>query len=643
MRSTSPVALALLLATSCADPKSGADGVDSQDSADTSDGSPLDPGHGLLDESGFALRPGRVLVHFAAGTTREAAEAHLLAAGATATRWLGPEPLTSLGAIATYAERDGQDALATLQAFEQALVTDPMVEDITRDWVVEVTATTRATDNESLAATFGRAFALVGDADARRVMDECAWRLDPDDLVRTAELCVVDQDLLGARDSVALAGEVASFLDVHAHADEEFCGTTPSGGQRPCEPNTVDQHGSAVASVIAALNDGATMNGLLGGFEGSGAVTLSDWGWRVRLKLFNVGHGQTGSMLDMLAGLEAAARSRCRVVNMSMSARIGPLESVRGYLATNRSFSALIDAYPETLFVLAAGNQQASLNGVAYWQSHRADNLLIVGATDDSDAAASFTNFGQGRIDLAAPGVNVPMHAVDVRHTGTTAHPAVETRVIDPAGALGMASGTSLSSPLVAAAAGFMKTFEPASQPAAIKSRLRASAKPIADKNLGERRLDVHQLVTSLIADRLATSATHLMSVDMTVTFAGDAGCEGLERSFGQPCVPVVVQGGALSVPGNIEDSGGHTIALTGTLGAVGAGASLTFRGLAVTPGIGPSETTLSGTARAVPDRANDRLVEGTVSGHSLVEQGAPRACTWTGTFKARLHARGGD
>lgn len=67
-----------------------------------------------------------------------------------------------------------------------------------------------------------------------------------------------------------------------------------------------------------------------------------------------------------------------------------------------------IQSAPNTLFVVAAGNQKTNLdNKPQYPCDYNLPNIICVGATDQNDALASFSNYGASSVDLAAPGTNI--------------------------------------------------------------------------------------------------------------------------------------------------------------------------------------------------------------------------------------------
>ena len=85
-----------------------------------------------------------------------------------------------------------------------------------------------------------------------------------------------------------------------------------------------------------------------------------------------------------------AGEKKARVVNLSL-----------GFMGTwkeNAGLRAALEAYPKTMFVVAAGN--FGPDTVVYPAGFDLPNILSVGATDKSGAAASYS----GRGSVYAPG-----------------------------------------------------------------------------------------------------------------------------------------------------------------------------------------------------------------------------------------------
>ena len=137
-------------------------------------------------------------------------------------------------------------------------------------------------------------------------------------------------------------------------------------------------HGTSVASVIASADNGVGVIGVAPG---------------AKIRAYRVCQ-QTCPLSAIIGGLVQAAADGVDVINMSFGGPAGFNIEASAVQAANRSGVVL---------VASAGNestQQPSFPA-AY------DTVLAVGATDITDAPASFTNVG-GWVDVTGPGVDVP-------------------------------------------------------------------------------------------------------------------------------------------------------------------------------------------------------------------------------------------
>src|SRR3954452_4300141 len=194
-------------------------------------------------------------------------------------------------------------------------------------------------------------------------------------------------------------------------------------------------HGTAVASVV-----GAPVNGV--GLVGIYPPAI------IRSYDASLGDGTRLPITAIANGIVAAAQAGRSVINLSLG---GP------------GHDPLIDAAVTaavksgSLIVAASGNAGEEDNEISYPGANT--HVLTIGATDDTDAPASFTTRSP-YVDLSAPGVDIPVaSALD-----DSWQPE---------------SGTSSSSPMVAGAAAWLWTVRPALDASQVAEILRTSARDV--------------------------------------------------------------------------------------------------------------------------------------------------------------------
>jgi subtilisin family serine protease len=241
-------------------------------------------------------------------------------------------------------------------------------------------------------------------------------------------------------------------------------------------------HGTHVAGIAAA--NGSTLKGV-----------APD----ARLMAFKV-LDKNGSGYDswILAGIERsvdpdqnpATNDHVNVVNMSLGRLADGPDALSE--AVENAVSAGI------VFAVAAGNdgayQTIASPGIA-------PSAITVGATDASDALASFSSKGPARgtytlkPDLVAPGVGIYSLA--------------------PGGKYVSLNGTSMASPHVAGAAALMLQMHPSWTPLQVKSALMENTKSLAlgPYDVGTGRLDVLQAIRSTFS--VSPASVSLSMVDL--------------------------------------------------------------------------------------------------------------------------------
>ena len=143
-------------------------------------------------------------------------------------------------------------------------------------------------------------------------------------------------------------------------------------------------HGTHVSGTIAARGD-----------NGIGVAGVA---WQANLipvrVLDNVGAGDCSGTA---AGMAYAVQQGARIVNLSLGSR-----------QRCTAEEDVISANPDVLFVVAALNEGVDVDADPFYPCAFPDaNIVCVGASDQSDDLAGFSNYGAKSVDLAAPGVGV--------------------------------------------------------------------------------------------------------------------------------------------------------------------------------------------------------------------------------------------
>lgn len=171
----------------------------------------------------------------------------------------------------------------------------------------------------------------------------------------------------------------------------------------------LDGHGTVVAGEIAASAD-----------NDYGIVGLA---YGAKLMPLQVGKSEAVNVLYASKAFQYAAEHGAVAANASFG---GPT-----YFP---ALEAAVASSPQTLFVVAAGNNGADDDHYPFYPcDYRELNLICVAATDSNDDLASFSNYGARSVDLAAPGTAI---ASDFKGS-----------------LLAEADGTSMAAPLVTATA----------------------------------------------------------------------------------------------------------------------------------------------------------------------------------------------
>ena len=199
--------------------------------------------------------------------------------------------------------------------------------------------------------------------------------------------------------------------------------------------NVQDDHGHGThVSGIAAAGDNSGPNSYgLGGAPGAKLLPV---------KVLN--DSGSGSSQDVALGIQWAADNGATVINLSLGGgSCGAMQTAIDYARSK-----------EVVVVAAAGNSNSNKLSAPGGNA----GVITVGATTSSDQKASFSNYGT-YVDIGAPGSAI---------FSTFPSPAVGTRP----DAFGSLSGTSMSSPFVAAAVALIKQKCPSLSPDAVQQKI---------------------------------------------------------------------------------------------------------------------------------------------------------------------------
>ena len=176
--------------------------------------------------------------------------------------------------------------------------------------------------------------------------------------------------------------------DGNGYADDYYGYNFADGNSNPADSG---YHGTHVAGTIGAV-----------GNNGLGVIGVNFQARLMALRASSDGSSFTDAAI--ISALQYATMMKGRGVNIvAINASFGG----GGYNSTER---AAIQSAGNAgiIFCAAAGNSSLNHDSTpSYPASYRLSNMIVVAATDQRDALATFSDYGATTVDLGAPGVNI--------------------------------------------------------------------------------------------------------------------------------------------------------------------------------------------------------------------------------------------
>ena len=262
--------------------------------------------------------------------------------------------------------------------------------------------------------------------------------------------CVAWDTATGSPDIVVAicdSGVLTSHQDLQLHRREGFHVPTQTWESMGGPVDDVNGHGTNCTGSAAA--------------NGNNGIGVAGMGWNLGHRMMRVTDSTDGS---------------ASLSNLTLAARVA---ADRGDKVASVSYSGVTSSSVQTtgtyvrskgaLLVWAAGNSNVSMSG------SREDSVIVVGASDQNDARASFSNYGT-LVDVFAPGVGI----VTTSRAGTASYSSV--------------SGTSFACPITAGLCALIWSRNPSLTPAEVEAILRNSCTDLGaagvDSTFGYGRID---------------------------------------------------------------------------------------------------------------------------------------------------------
>ncbi len=170
------------------------------------------------------------------------------------------------------------------------------------------------------------------------------------------------------------------------HDDASICHYSYIEDKRVADSNDLDNHGTHIAGIIAAVADNKI--GIAG--------IASNIDIKIMSLKINGGKNASGKMSDAIEAIQYASKMGADICNLSWGTTV---YSEQLYEVMKES---------DMLFVAAAGNDGTDNDEIPlYPSSFKLDNIISVASISPDGEMSAYSNYGKESVDIAAPGSDI--------------------------------------------------------------------------------------------------------------------------------------------------------------------------------------------------------------------------------------------
>lgn len=224
-------------------------------------------------------------------------------------------------------------------------------------------------------------------------------------------------------------------------------------------------HGTHCAGIVGAVGD-----------NGKGITGMSQQVSIMALRFLDA--NGMGDLMNAVKSIDYAIKNGAQIISASWGAAVGAAQAQPITEAIGRANDAGV------LFVAAASNDGKNNDQYEVYPANTPlPNMITVAASTSSDGKPSWSNFGQGKVSVSAPGE------------------AIYSTL--PKEKFGELSGTSMATPLVSGLAALMLSHRSDLKPTEVKALMQASGSKVEIETACNCRVDAASVVQRVRAQEL--------------------------------------------------------------------------------------------------------------------------------------------